>query len=73
MRLITFNGPRISATPLYAELGLLKFFDMVKVMNILYVHKYLNRKLPVDVLSTLKYDKLDHSIGTRGNTMYRNY
>jgi hypothetical protein len=68
LRLITFNGPRVSATALYAELGLLKLFDQVKVMNILYVHKFLNGNLPSDVLSTLKFEKLNHSIGTRGNT-----
>ena len=30
MRLMTFNGPRTSATPLYAELGILKLFDLTK-------------------------------------------
>ena len=33
MRLLTFNGPRVSATPLYAELGVLKFFDQVEIIN----------------------------------------
>ena len=67
LRLITFNGPRTSATPLYAELGLLKFFDIVKLMNILYVHQYLNGNLPLDTLDTLKFAKVNHSLGTRGN------
>ena len=67
MRLITFNGPRTSASPLYAELGLLKFFDHVKVMNILYVQKYLNDSLPIDVLSTLDFEEIDHPRGTRRN------
>ena len=69
MRLITFNGPRVSATPLYADLGILKFFDQVKVMNILYVHKYLNGNLPSDSLVTLDFNKINHSIGTRANAM----
>ena len=69
LRLITFNGPRVSATPLYAEHGILKFFDQVEVMNILYVHKYLNGNLPSDTLNTLKFEKIDHSVGTRGNTI----
>jgi len=68
LRLITFNGPRTSATPLYAELGILKFFDLVKTLNIPYVHKYLNGNLPSDSLETLEFNKLNHSIGTRGNT-----
>ena len=69
MRLITFNGPRISATPLYSELGILKLFDQVEIMNILYVHKYLNGKLPVDTLKTLNFEKVDHSFATRGNVI----
>ena len=69
MRLLTFNGPRVSATPLYAELGILKFFDQVEIMNILYVHKYLNSNLPIDTLETLKFCKIDHSLQTRGNSI----
>ena len=57
LRLLTFNGPRISATPLYSELKILKFFDQVKVMNIIYVHKYLNGNLPIDTLNTLNFEK----------------
>ena len=67
MRLITFNGPRVSATPLYADLEILKFFDQVKVMNILYVHKYLNGNLPRDTLETLEFKKINHSHVTRAN------
>ena len=69
MRLITFSGPRNSATPLYAELRILKIFDQVKVSNILYVHKYLNGNLPEDCLRTLKFDKTNHSYGTRGSAI----
>ena len=69
MRLLTFKGPRTSATPLYSELGILKFFDQVEIMNILYVHKYLNGNLPVDSLETLKFEKVDHSFATRGNVI----
>ena len=58
MRLLTFKGPRTSATPLYSELGILKFFDQVEIMNILYVHKYLNGNLPVDSLETLKFERV---------------
>ena len=67
LRIITFNGPRKSATPLFAQLHMLKFFDLVKSLNISYVHQYLNSNLPSDTLSTLKFSKLHHSIGTRGN------
>ena len=67
LRLITFNEPRTSASPLFSELGLLKFFDLVKVMNILYVQKYLNNDLPTDVLSTLNFEELNHPRETRRN------
>ena len=67
MRLITFNGPRTSASPLFAEMGLLKFFDHVKIMNILYVQKYLNNSLPTDVLTTLNFEEIDHPRETRRN------
>ena len=69
MRLMTFKGPRESATRLYGEVGVLRFFDQVKLMNILYIHKYLNGKLPKDTLKTLKFEKTNHSISTKGNSI----
>ena len=69
MRLLTFNGPRVSTTPLHAELAVLKFFDQVEVMNILCVRKYLNGNLPTDTLKTLNFSKIDHSFETRSNTV----
>eukprot|EP00111_Clytia_hemisphaerica_P010587 TCONS_00030955-protein len=61
LRLMRFSEPRTSATPLFAELKLLKIFDQMKVINILYIQKYLQGNLPSDVLSTLH-----HKTGTRG-------
>ena len=66
---MTFNGPRTSATPLYVEVGILKLFDLTKVMNILYVHKHLNGDLPVDTLENLEFSKTNHSYGTRSNNI----
>ena len=66
---MTFNAPRTSATPLYAELGILKLFDLTKVMNILYVHKHLNGDLPIDTLETLEFSKINHLYGTRSNNI----
>ena len=68
-RLMTFNGPRTSATPLYRELEILKFFDQVKVQNTLFVHSHLNSQLPQDTLNSLSFTKLNHRYGTRGNRM----
>ena len=67
MRLMSFKPPRTSATPIYAEFGILKFFDKAEIMNILYVHKYLNGNLPADCLETHKINKINHPRGTRGN------
>ena len=38
-------------------------------LNILLVHQHLNLNLPSDTLETLNFDKIQHSIGTRGNTL----
>jgi len=69
LRLMTFSGPRTSATPLFAELSLLKFYDQVKVMNISFIQKYLQGNLPSDVLSTLNYEEIDHVPATRGKAI----
>ena len=66
---MTFNGRRTSAIPLYAEIGILKLFDLTKVMNILYIHKHLNGNLPIKTLETLEFTKTNHSYGTRSNTI----
>ena len=53
MRLITFNGPTVSATPLYADLGILKCFDQVKVMNVL-LCMFINISIVIFQLTLLK-------------------
>ena len=68
LRLMTFSPPRTSATNLYANYKLFKIFDLVKLMNILYVHKFLNQNLPTDILNSLSINKVDHSLGTRSGT-----
>ena len=68
LRLMTFSSPRYSATRLYADHGILKIFDLVKLMNIVYVHKFLNQNLPTDILNTLSIERINHSQGTRGCT-----
>ena len=66
-RLITFSAPRTPSNPIFSNLGILKFFDIVEVLNILFVHQYLNQNLPSDLLKTLKFIKISHSFNTRGN------
>ena len=65
IRLMTFNGPRVSATPLLANFELLNVFDQVKVMNITYLHRYLNANLPAESLQSLKFEKTQHPTETR--------
>ena len=65
LRLITFNEPRAHSNPIFSKLGILKFFDLVKVLNIQLVHQHLNANLPVDLISTLSFETIDHQPGTR--------
>ena len=69
LRLITFNAPRSPSNPIFFNLGILKFFDLVEVLNILFVHQHSNRDLPEDLLNTLNLSKTSHSFNTRGSTL----
>ena len=69
LRLITFSAPRTPSNPIFSNLGILKFFDIVEVLNILFVHQYLNQNLPSDLLKTLKFIKISHSFNTRDNVL----
>ena len=40
LRLMTFNAP------IFSNLGILKFFELVEVLNILFVHQHSNQGLP---------------------------
>ena len=67
IRLMTFQHPRTSVTHLYAELKILKVFDLVESLNIMFIYRYLNHYLPSDCLSTFKFIKIPHEIETRAN------
>ena len=69
LRLLTFREPRSPSAPIFAELGILKFFDLVKVLNICFVHNFLNSNLPTDTLNSLSFQKISHSHGTRYNSI----
>ena len=59
MRLITFSEPQSPSNPIFCNLQILNFFDLiVEVLNILLVHRHLNLELPSDTLQTLKFDKI---------------
>ena len=42
LRLITYSAPRTSSNPISSDLGILKFFNLVEVLNILFVHQLFN-------------------------------
>ena len=55
--------------PIFSNLGILKFFDLVEVLNILFVHQHSNQGLPMDLLDSLTFSKISHSFDTRGNAL----
>ena len=63
LRLMTFNAPRSPSNPIFSNLGILKVFDLVEVLNILFVPKYF---LPNDLIDTVSFSKICHSFNTRG-------
>ena len=69
VKLMTFNHPRSPSAPIFANLEILKFFDLVKVLNIEFLHKFLNSKLPFDTLNTFEIKKISHSHKTRSNSL----
>ena len=64
-----FTPPRSSSSPLFVSFNILKIFDLVKVLNVLFVPQFLNSILPEDVLNTFNFHTIDHSYGTRGRIL----
>lgn len=69
VRLITFKGPYSSSSTIFANLQILNVFDLVKVLNILFVHQHLNFALPSDILESFNFDSIDHCYDTRGREL----
>ena len=70
LRLMTFNNFQCPSSPLFSDLKILKIFDLVKSLNISFVHKFLNNRLPQDLLDFFEFVQLeaegDDNQGTRG-------
>ena len=63
LRLITFSAPRSPSNPIFSDLGILKFFNLVEVLNILFVHQLFNVDLPEGLMDTFDLAKsVIHSI-----------
>ena len=69
LRLITFSAPRTPSNPIFSDLGILKFFNLVEVLNILFVHQLFNVDLPEDLLDTFDFSKISHSFNARGSCL----
>ena len=70
---MTFNNFRSPSSPLFFDLKILKIFDLVKCLNIQFVFKFLNHRLPSDLLDFFQFTQLnpddeDHH-GTRGTNL----
>ena len=63
MRIIHFQPPRSSATPIFKFANILKLNDLVNLQNVLLAHDSLNDKLPVSLRG--KMDFVTHPYGTR--------
>ena len=62
-RIMLFQPPRTSASPLLKELNILKFKDFVNLQNFLFAHGSLKCTLPIALRGKLHL--LDHNHGTR--------
>ena len=69
LRLITFSAPRSPSNPIFSDLGILKFFNLVEVLNILFVHQLFNFDLPEGLMDTFDFSKISHSFNTRGSCL----
>jgi len=69
VRLMTFSEFHAPSSPLFFELKILKVFDLVEVLNILFIHQYLNSVLPVDTTNTFSFHNQAHLYGTRVREM----
>ena len=67
LRLITFNNLHCPSSPLFLDLEILKVFDLVKCLNISFVYKFLNNRLPFDLLDFFEFRQLEtDGIGNQG-------
>ena len=65
LRIISFSHPLSPSAPLFNGFKILTIFDLVKLLNVLLVHQYLNLNLPSDIHSTLVFERIDHAYSTR--------
>ena len=69
LRIISFSSPRSPSAPLFKSFEILTIFDLVKTLNILFVHQHLNFQLPPDLCNTIRFDEIDHNYSTRSQSL----
>ena len=63
MRIIHFQPPRSSATPIFKFANILKLNDLVNLQNVLLAHDSLNDKIPISLRGKMEF--VTHPYGTR--------
>ena len=69
VRLMTFSQPRAHAAPIFSDLCLLRFADLVQLQNLLLIHKIRTRpcSLPPSLINNFSID-FSHARATRGQS-----
>jgi len=67
VRLICFADFRAPVNPLYRQLGILKFEDLVHLHNVVFTYSVYHRLLPAPLISTFNFD-FTHAYSTRAFT-----
>ncbi|MEM6812722.1 MAG: hypothetical protein AAF549_09685 [Pseudomonadota bacterium] len=62
---MSFSPPRSPSAPLFKSFEILTIFDLVKTLNIFFVHQHLNFKLPPDLCDSFNFKEVDHHYSTR--------
>ena len=65
LRILSFSPPRTPSAPIFKTFKILTIFDLVKTLNILFVHQHLNLNLPPDLCNSITFDEIDHNYSTR--------
>lgn len=69
IRIICFAPPRSHSKPLFYELKVLTIFDIVKMLNVIFVHQVLNLKAPPHIISTFNFSHISHNFITRSKVI----
>ena len=69
LRIMTFSDFTSPSQPLFEQLKLLKFADLVKLSNILLVHDILNRKSPSDISDAFNLESYSGNQMPRGKSL----